>query len=268
MRSLKFVALSVCIVIFSNIAAPAQDISIQMRHRYLNFPVSHGIERNPMKFTIDGTEETPVVIRLTAGEPDYWVFRDMTAHKGKTVKISYDGDAVALSKIYQSDEIAGFDSLYRETNRPQFHFTSRRGWNNDPNGLLYHNGEYHLYYQHNPYEKEWENMHWGHAVSRDLVHWTELDDALRPDEIGTMFSGSAVIDHDNASGWGKGVLVAFYTAASPDRQTQCVAWSTDGGRTFTRQSCHRLEREVEQRRHSRPEGVLVLTWRLVGYGAQ
>jgi sucrose-6-phosphate hydrolase SacC (GH32 family) len=234
MRTLKFVALSLFALIFSNIAASAREVSFEIEKRYLNFPVSHEVERSRMTFDIGGVEETPVVIRLTAGRPDYWVFRDMAAHKGKTVKLRYEGEAGALAKIYQSDEIAGADSLYRETNRPRFHFTSRRGWNNDPNGLLYHNGEYHLYYQHNPYEREWENMHWGHAVSRDLVHWTELDDALRPDPLGTMFSGSAVTDHDNTSGWGKGVLVAFYTAAAPDRQTQCVAWSADGGRTFTK----------------------------------
>jgi sucrose-6-phosphate hydrolase SacC (GH32 family) len=210
------------------------EVELKIEKRYLNFPVSGEVDRAKMAFDIGGEKETPVVIRLASEGADYWVFRDMTAHKGKTVKISYEGDADAVRRIYQSDEFAGADSLYRETNRPQFHFTSRRGWNNDPNGLLYHNGEYHLYYQHNPYEREWENMHWGHAASRDLVHWTELDDALRPDEIGTMYSGSAVIDHDNTSGFGKGAMVAFYTAAAPDRQTQCVAWSTDGGRTFTK----------------------------------
>ena len=96
--------------------------------------------------------------------------------KGKTIRISYEGDEKGLSKIYQDDFIAGHDSLYRETNRPQFHFTTRRGWINDPNGLIYHDGEYHLFYQHNPYGCIWGNMTWGHAVSRDLAHWTELGD--------------------------------------------------------------------------------------------
>jgi hypothetical protein len=162
---------------------PGEEVKFKIEKRYLNFPVSHDVERSRMTFDIGGVTETPVVIRLATGEVDYWVFRDMAAHKGKTVKIKYDGPAAALAKVYQSDRIAGADSLSRETNRPQFHFTTRRGWNNDPNGMLYHNGEYHLYYQHNPYERLWENMHWGHAVSKDLVHWTELDDALRPDEI-------------------------------------------------------------------------------------
>src|SRR5690606_13651467 len=105
------------------------------------------------------------------------------------------------------------------------------------NGLVYHNGEYHLFYQHNPYEKEWENMHWGHAVSPDLVHWRELPVALFPDELGTMFSGSAVIDHANTAGYNQGdtaAMIVAYTAAGPEKQVQCIAYSLDNGRTFTK----------------------------------
>lgn len=142
-----------------------------------------------------------------------------------------------MSKIYQDDVIAGQDSLYKEKNRPQFHFTTRRGWINDPNGLVYHNGEYHLYYQHNPYEREWENMHWGHAASTDLVHWKELPVALFPDEHGTMFSGSAVIDDKNTAGFnqkGTAAMIIAYTADSPEKQVQCIAYSLDNGRTFVK----------------------------------
>jgi len=236
MKTKLTAAVGACLAWLSLGAAtpPPGEIELRIDKRYLNFPVSHAVERSRMTFEIAGVSETPVVVRLAAEGADYWVFRDMAAHRGKTVKIGYEGDAAALARVYQSDEIAGADSLYREANRPQFHFTTRRGWINDPNGLLYADGEYHLYYQHNPYEREWENMHWGHAVSRDLVHWTELDDALRPDALGTMFSGSAVVDHENTSGFGRGALVAFYTAAAPGHQTQCVAWSSDGGRTFTK----------------------------------
>ena len=139
-----------------------------------------------------------------------------------------------IDSIYQADRFAGEDSVYREPNRPQFHFTSRRGWNNDPNGLVYLDGEYHLFYQHNPFETQWENMHWGHAVSPDLLHWKELDDALFPDRLGTMFSGSAVVDRDNTAGWGRNALVAAYTADKAGREVQCIAYSNDKGRSFTK----------------------------------
>ncbi len=201
--------------------------------RYLNFPVSRQQERQKVTFINGKDTLTWSVIRITDKEPDYWVFKDVSDYKGSTLKLTFSKPVKGIDKIYQSDAFAGQDSLYKETNRPQFHFSSRRGWNNDPNGLVYHNGEYHLFYQHNPYESEWENMTWGHAVSKDLVHWEELNDVLHPDKIGTMFSGSAVVDKDNTSGWGKNALVAMYTADSKT-ETQCVAYSLDNGRTFTK----------------------------------
>lgn len=215
----------------------AEELKIKIDKKYLNLPVSHQVERAPMTLRADGMEDYSFQIRLAQSQPDYWVFCDMSRYQGKELHISYPGDNARLELIYQADEIAGQDSLYRESNRPQVHYTQRRGWNNDPNGLLYYDGEYHLFYQHNPYEREWENMHWGHAVSRDLIHWTELQEALYPDEHGTMFSGSAVIDYKNTSGFGKeGVppMVAIYTAASSDRQVQCIAYSLDKGRTWTK----------------------------------
>lgn len=215
----------------------AQDMSIKITKKYLNFPVSHKQDRAKMTFQVDGKPDLSVVIRLASGDTDYWVFKDVSDLKGKTIKIAYDGDKKGLSKIYQDDIIAGQDSLYKEKNRPQFHFTTRRGWVNDPNGLIFYDGEYHLFYQHNPYEREWENMHWGHAVSKDLIHWEELPDALYPDHQGGMFSGSAVIDYDNTAGWNKGknpAMIAAYTAASSEKQIQCIAYSLDKGRTFTK----------------------------------
>ncbi|MDR0843715.1 MAG: 2,6-beta-D-fructofuranosidase, partial [Tannerella sp.] len=214
----------------------AEDITLKVTKKYLNLPVSQQTERGQMTFIVKSQPERTFSIRLAA-TPEYWVFCDMTSFKGQSITIRYDGDAAGLSNIYQADEIEGRQNLYREANRPQFHFTARRGWNNDPNGLIYYEGEYHLFFQHNPYEREWGNMHWGHAVSRDLVHWKELPEALSPDRLGTMFSGTTVIDFDNTSGFGKKgtpPMVAIYTADGPDKEVQCLAYSLDKGRTWTK----------------------------------
>jgi fructan beta-fructosidase len=219
--------------------AYAADIEIKINKRYLNLPISQKQARANMKFEIAGKQERIFKIRLAKDEPEYWVFCDVSALKGKTIKISYDGDGSGLDKIYQNDEIEGQKTIYKEKNRPQFHFTTKRGWINDPNGLILYEGEYHLFYQHNPYEKEWENMSWGHAVSKDMIHWEELPTALSPDHIGTMFSGSAVIDYNNSAGFNKGnipAMVATYTAFTDEKQVQCVAYSLDKGRTWTKYS--------------------------------
>jgi len=124
---------------------------------------------------------------------------------------------------------------YNELHRPQFHFSARQNWINDPNGLVYLDGVWHLYFQHNPVACIWGKPFWGHAISTDLIAWQEQEGhALSPDEHGAMFSGSAVVDHDNSAGFGEGALLAFYTAAGgyaiPKRAfTQCLAYSVDGG---------------------------------------
>lgn len=122
-----------------------------------------------------------------------------------------------------------------ETYRPQIHFTPAKNWMNDPNGMVYHNGVYHLFYQYNPQGNSWGNMSWGHATSEDLIHWKEQAVALTGDELGAVFSGSAVIDKDNTAGFGADALIAIYTSAS-NVQQQSIAYSTDGGKTFTRYS--------------------------------
>ena len=203
--------------------------------RYLNIPVSHREERHTLTFKAPGVDDLNVSVRIAAADgADYWVFKDLAGYKGQRLTLLYDGPEPALDRVFQADTICGASSLYMEPPRPRYHFTTRRGWINDPNGLVWHDGEYHLYYQHNPYETEWGNMHWGHAVSRDLLHWEELDDVLFPDRLGTMFSGSAVFDRENSSGFGtrnRPPLVFAYTADG-EHQTQCIAYSLDGGRTL------------------------------------
>lgn len=235
MRKIK--GLMVIAVLFASGFLQASEIRLKISKRYLNFPISHSQDRARMTFEAEEIEPLKIVIRLAPNYADYWVFKDMSEYMGKEVRISYEGDSAGLDNIYQSDEIRDHEMIYKEYNRPQFHFSTRRGWINDPNGLVYYDGEYHLFYQHNPFERDWENMHWGHAVSKDLVHWKELNDALYPDKLGTMFSGSAVVDHANTAGWnnnGKPAMVVAYTAESGERQTQCIAYSLDNGRTFTK----------------------------------
>ena len=133
---------------------------------------------------------------------------------------------------------------HHEPLRPQFHFTSAQNWLNDPNGLVFYKGDYHLFFQHNPFGTAWGNMTWGHAISKDLVHWTQLADAIKPDSLGTIFSGSAVVNWDNTSGFQVGSekpIVCIYACAgdtSPESKgkpfTECLAYSTDGGKTFSK----------------------------------
>lgn len=232
------------LITFSYSFLIAQDTTtrtIKIKKKYLNLPIQLSEDRQRMDWHIKKDKTQYIDIRLSNGQADYWVFQDVSQYKGKKLTISYPKKVVGLDKIYQSDEWAGQDSVYQESKRPQLHFSSKRGWNNDPNGLVYANGEYHLYYQHNPYEHTWGNMHWGHAISKDLMHWVELGDVLYPDELGTMFSGTATIDFNNTGGFQTGEkppIIAAYTAHDHNDgdaiQTQCIAYSNDNGRTFTK----------------------------------
>ena len=214
---------------------------------YLHLPVKNGAPLRRMRFVVDGRTVREFGIELADEAPDFWVFADVGPFRGKQIQIHVDGmpnGPQGVAAIIQADDVPGGDCLYREKHRPQFHFSSRRGWINDPNGLVYYEGTCHLFYQHNPYGWGHGNMHWGHAVSTDLVHWAELPDALHPDDSGTMFSGSAVVDWGNTAGLQHGrekPIVAFYTAAggtNPASEgrpfTQAIAYSTDGGKTLTK----------------------------------
>ncbi|MBR6814087.1 MAG: glycoside hydrolase family 32 protein, partial [Tidjanibacter sp.] len=122
---------------------------------------------------------------------------------------------------------------YDEQYRPLYHFTPYFGWTNDPNGMVYHDGEWHLAFQSNPYGTTHSNMHWGNAVSRDLIHWENLPLIVAPDSLGAIFSGSSVVDKNNTAGFGKDAIVGIYTSAGR-QQRQSIAWSNDRGRTFTK----------------------------------
>ncbi len=212
---------------------------ITLEKPYLNLPIKNGGPKRQMSFVVDGQPPRNFEIELADADPDWWAFMDIAPFRGKTATLKVNRlpeDSAGLKSIDQSDEIKNSDTLYREKLRPQFHFSPRRGWNNDPNGLVFYKGEYHLFFQHNPYGWNWGNMHWGHAVSPDLIHWKELPVALYPDEHGTMFSGSAVVDWNNTAGFQTGeekVLICIFTAAG-NPFTQGIASSNDRGRTWTK----------------------------------
>lgn len=220
-------------------------VAIDITQPYLHVPVSYDVSLGMMRFWIDNVQERKFGVKFADDEPDYVVFADVEHLIGQTVKVTFECDyAVNLGKLRQSDVLPAADEMYRERYRPQFHFSSQRGFINDPNGLVYHKGQYHLYYQHQPYGTDigFDLKYWGHAVSQDLVHWQELAPVLYPDEHGAMYSGSAVVDWHNTSGFQTGdgpPLVALYTAdgrsADEERSlTQCLAYSNDDGRTFTK----------------------------------
>lgn len=216
--------------------------------RYLHIPIKNGAPKRVVTLLVDGQRVVRNDIELADAAADWWAPMDVSAWRGRSLTLRVDKlheDSTALRSIEQSDALKDAGNLYAEPLRGQFHFSPQRGWNNDPNGCVFYNGEYHLFFQHNPYGWGWGNMHWGHAVSRDLVHWEELGDKLLPDDMGPMFSGSAVVDWKNTSGFGrdgKPPLVLFYTAAG-NPTTQCMAYSTDG-RTFTKFSGNPIVKEV------------------------
>lgn len=205
--------------------------------RYLWLPVKNGAPKRRMKFLVDGVvvREFEIEYATDAGTADFQVFSDVAEFSGKqlTVECRLPGGSASLDAVVASDSMPGAGGLYQEALRPRFHFTSRRGWHNDPNGLVFFAGEYHLFYQHNPFGIEWGNMHWGHAVSPDLFHWKELPTAIYPPRFGDWaFSGSALVDWQNTSGFGKDDQPPMIAAWTSTGRGECIAYSNDRGRTW------------------------------------
>ncbi|MBI2424256.1 MAG: GH32 C-terminal domain-containing protein [Candidatus Hydrogenedentes bacterium] len=224
-----------------------KTITVRAERRYLNFPVKNGAAKSWVHVYQGETLVREFDIELAPADPDFYTVLDLQPFAGAELRIQIDdveADSRALETIRQADTLLDAEDLYREELRPQMHFSTQRGWINDPNGLVYYGGEYHLFYQHNPFGWNWGNMTWGHAVSTGLLHWNELGDAIHPDHLGAIFSGSAVVDEKNTSGFQSGAeppIVCFYTAAgdlNPASKgqpfTQCIAYSNDRGRTFTK----------------------------------
>ncbi len=208
-------------------------VSIESPTRYLLLPVQEEKQQAQVLLDTGHDTDTWMDVRLARNGVDYYVPFALGEGNTATVKIlGLAKDALALNLLKLSDT---FNTANTDYYRPSYHFTPAYGWMNDPNGMVYKDGEYHLYYQYNPYGSKWGNMHWGHAVSRDLIHWQHLDPAIARDTLGHIFSGSSVVDIHNTAGYGKNAIIALYTSASDKNgQIQCMAYSTDNGRTFTK----------------------------------
>lgn len=211
-------------------------IEIRQPLRYLLLPIQEDQPEVKVRLLGDTPEDTWLDIRLAVDSVDYYVPFPLSREKGCTLEILHlKKSAVAWEKLILSDT---FDTSKRDYYRPAYHYTPDYGWMNDPNGLIYHEGVYHLYYQFNPFGSKWGNMCWGHATTRDFIHWTHETPALRRDTLGHIFSGSTILDREGIAGFGQGAILAYYTAhrmhEGKQWQAQCLAYSTDGGYTYTK----------------------------------
>lgn len=207
--------------------------------RYLLLPVQESTDDARINVLVDGNVAETIYVRLAKSKTDYTVPFDLTPYKDHDVMLDVvipqsrgsvreAKDDACWRGIVLADT---FDTANREKYRPAFHHTPRYGWMNDPNGMFYKDGRWHLYYQYNPYGSKWQNMTWGHSVSDDLVNWEHLPEAIRPNGLGSVFSGSCAVDHDNTAGFGSDAVIALYTSAGTS-QMQSLASSTDDGLTF------------------------------------
>ena len=211
-------------------------VRLESGSRYVLLPVEEKAENASVRvINKDNQTTTRPNVRLAVDNVDYYV--PLEIRDGQMLDIIFHGNrrtkgAVKDFACWKEMKFSNtFDTENREKFRPKYHHTPLYGWMNDPNGMFYKDGEWHLFYQYNPYGSLWENMTWGHSVSKDLIHWEALPNAIEPDAIGTIFSGSCVVDKDNTAGFGKNTIIAYYTSAA-EAQTQSMAYSTDGGRTF------------------------------------
>ena len=215
---------------------------INEQKNYILLPVQEKAEMCNIKVVKNNTQVKALNVRLASNHIDYYVPLDLKQF-GEDAKLALD---IHVNGTYRNDgELSGFtcwknmqlsdtfDTANREKYRPVYHHTPAWGWMNDPNGMFYKDGVWHLYFQYNPYGSQWENMTWGHSTSTDLIHWTFQGAPIEADAWGTIFSGSAVVDHNNTAGFGKGAVVAMYTSAG-ENQTQSIAYSNDNGQTFTK----------------------------------
>lgn len=222
---------------------------------YILLPIEEEAEESRVRLDIGDVADTDMDIRLAQTKVDYWVPFVLPADaKTVTVRVQKSlGDALCWKEMKLSDT---FDPSHTDKFRPVYHHAPLYGWMNNANGLVYEDEEYHLYYQYNPYGSKWGNMHWGHSISKDLMHWEHLAPAIVRDTLGHIFSGSSIVDQENVAGYGTGTILAFYTSASDKNgQIQCLAYSNDNGRTFTKYDKNPILRSSDRRKDFRDPKV-------------
>nr|WP_317309550.1 DUF4980 domain-containing protein [Phocaeicola plebeius] len=214
-------------------------VSLDVTEDYLLLPIQDDAPEGKICVVKDNEQKgTLMNVRLARERVDSYVPFALSAYKGQHISIEIQG-VPETALCWKELKLSGsFDMANKESFRPVYHHTPVYGWMNDPNGMFYKDGVYHLYFQYNPYGSVWGNMHWGHSTSTDLMHWNFEGCAIVPDAWGAIFSGSCVVDHNNTAGFGKGAVVAFYTSAKAtpwgDVQSQSMAYSLDNGKTFTK----------------------------------
>lgn len=214
-------------------------VSLDVTEDYLLLPIQDDAPEGKICIVKDNEQKgTLMNVRLARERVDSYVPFALSAYKGQHISIEIQG-VPETALCWKELKLSGsFDMANKESFRPVYHHTPAYGWMNDPNGMFYKDGVYHLYFQYNPYGSVWGNMHWGHSTSTDLMHWKFEGCAIVPDTWGAIFSGSCVVDHENTAGFGKEAVVAFYTSAKStpwgDIQMQSMAYSLDNGKTFTK----------------------------------
>lgn len=214
-------------------------VSLNVTAKFLILPVQDDAPESKVCIVKDNEQRgTLMNVRLARERVDSYVPFILSDYKGQQISVDIQGlpaDAVCWKELKLADS---FDMSNKETFRPVYHHTPAYGWMNDPNGMFYKDGVYHLFFQYNPYGSVWGNLHWGHSTSSDLIHWNFEGVSIVPDAWGAIFSGSCVVDHNNTAGFGKDAVIAFYTSAKStpwgDVQSESMAYSLDNGKTFVK----------------------------------
>lgn len=239
-------------VLVKHLISERNIVRLSSQAKYLLLPIQDNAPDAQLNVIVNNHAVLgqPINVRLARERVDYFVPLDISAYDVQKMAVDIQGmpsNAVCWKEIKLSDS---FDMNNTEQFRPVYHHTPAYGWMNDPNGMFYKDGVYHLYFQHNPYGSTWGNMTWGHSVSKDLVNWDFQGDVIFPDEWGAIFSGSCIVDYQNMAGFGKGAVIAFYTSAKTTRwgdvQSQSLAYSLDNGKTFVKYEKNPILTSVER----------------------